>query len=53
MDEYSFEVEDGIQQEISDMSAKAIVKAGEILKLALPLAAEGKMAYNGSWRDTH
>jgi len=35
------------------MSTRAIVKAGELLKLALPLAAEGKMAYEGSWRDTH
>ena len=35
------------------MGAKAIVRAGEILKLSLPLAGEGKMAFEGSWRDTH
>lgn len=52
-DEYSWEVEDGIQKEISEMSVKAIVKAGEILKLSLPLAGEGKMAYQGSWKDVH
>jgi len=35
------------------MSVKAIVKAGEILKLALPLNGEGKISYEGSWRDVH
>ena len=52
-DEVSLEVEDGIQEEISAMTEKAIVKAGEILKLSIPLAAEGKMAKNGSWKDVH
>jgi hypothetical protein len=52
-DEYSWEVEDGVQDEISAMSVKAIIKAGELLKLSLPLGAEGKMAYEGSWRDVH
>ena len=35
------------------MGARAIVKAGELLKLSLPLAGEGKMSYEGSWRDVH
>jgi len=30
-----------------------MVKAGELLKLSLPLNGEGKMSYEGSWRDTH
>ena len=52
-DEYSWEVQDGVQEEISKMTVNAIVKAGEILKLSIPLAAEGKMAYNGSWKNVH
>lgn len=52
-DEYSWEVEDGIQEEIKEMTVKAIVRAGEALKLSLPLAAEGKMAFEGSWKDVH
>lgn len=52
-DEYSWEVEDGIQDDIRELSVKGIVKAGEVLKLALPLAAEGKMSFEGSWRDVH
>lgn len=53
MDEYSWEVEDGAQEVIRQMAERAIVKAGELLKLSIPLAAEGKMAYNGSWKDVH
>lgn len=53
MDEYSWLVEDGVEEEISQMSEKAIVEAGKFLKLALPLAAEGKKSYQGSWRDVH
>lgn len=52
-DEYSFEIEEGIQEEIKELSEKAIVQAGVALKLALPLAAEGKLSYEGSWRDVH
>lgn len=46
-------MENGVQEEVTAMSIKAVVKAGEILKLALPLGAEGKMAYNGSWEAVH
>jgi hypothetical protein len=52
-DEYSWEVEDGIQEQIKDLSVKAIVQAGVALKLSLPLAAEGKMAFEGTWKDVH
>ena len=52
-DEYSWEVEDGVEEEVRQLSTKAIVKAGEILKLEIPLAAEGKMEKDGSWKDVH
>ena len=52
-DEYSWEVEDGVQDEVRELSTKAIVRAGEILKLEIPLAAEGKMMREGSWKDVH
>lgn len=53
MDEYSWLVEDGVQEDIRLMTEKAIVEAGKFLKLALPLAAEGKMSYQGSWKNVH
>lgn len=52
-DEYSWEVEDGAQEDIREMSVKAIVKAGEVLKLALPLNGEGKISFEGTWKDVH
>ena len=52
-DEYSWEVEDGVQDEIMDLSVKAIIKAGEILGLALPLNGEGKKSFEGTWKDVH
>lgn len=52
-DEYSWEIEDGIQEKVKQISEKAIVAAGQALKLALPLAAEGKLSFEGSWRDVH
>lgn len=52
-DEYSWEVEDGIQDEISQMSVKAIIKSGEYLKLSLPLNGEGKISFEGSWLHVH
>lgn len=52
-DEYSWEVEDGVQEEIKEMSVKAIIKAGEYLKLSLPLNGEGKLAFEGTWKDVH
>lgn len=52
-DEYSWEVQDGIEEEVREMSVKAIVKAGETLKLSLPLAGEGKKSFEGSWLHVH
>lgn len=52
-DEYSWLAEDGIQEEIRQMSVDCIIKAGEYLKLPLPLDGEGKMSFEGSWRDVH
>lgn len=50
-DEYSWECEAGSEETVRQLSVKAIVRAGEILKLALPLAAEGKIGLN--WEDVH
>lgn len=52
-DEYSWECEDGVEEWVRVRSVKAIEKAGEILKLSLPLAGEGKKSFNGSWKDVH
>jgi hypothetical protein len=52
-DEYSWQVEDGVQDEIVEMSVKAIVKAGEHLKMDIPLAGEGKKSFEGSWLHVH
>lgn len=50
-DEYSWEVEEGIEEEIRLMTVDCIVKAGEYLKLPLPLDGEGKIGRN--WKDVH
>lgn len=50
-DEYSWECDDGAEEHVRALSVKAIVRAGELLKLALPLAAEGKIGKN--WKDVH
>ncbi len=50
-DEYSWEVEDGIEEEIRQLTVECIVKAGEYLKLPLPLDGEGKIGKN--WKDVH
>ena len=52
-DEYSWIVEDGINEEIRQLSVDCIIKAGIYLKLPLPLDGEGKMSFEGSWRDVH
>jgi hypothetical protein len=52
-DEFSWEIEEGIEDEILVLTEKSIVKAGEFLKLALPLDSEGKKSYNGTWKDVH
>lgn len=50
-DEYVFECSPEIAEEVGELGVKAIVKAGELLKLKVPLAAEYKIG--SSWRDTH
>lgn len=52
-DEYSWEVEDGAQEYIKQQSVNGIIKAGELLKLSLALNGEGKISFQGSWRDVH
>jgi hypothetical protein len=52
-DEYSWEIEDGVQEDVVKLAERAIEQAGKALKLALPLAAEGKLSYEGSWKDVH
>ena len=52
-DEYSWEVSDGIQEDIRKMSVDCIIEAGVFLKLPIELDGEGKMSKNGSWKDVH
>lgn len=52
-DEYSWEVEDGVEEHVVEMSVKAIVKAGEHLEMDIPLAGEGKKSFEGSWLHVH
>jgi hypothetical protein len=53
LDEYSWEVQDGVQENIQQLTVKAIIKAGEYLKLSLPLNGEGKISFEGSWLHVH
>lgn len=50
-DEHSWECEDGIQDYVVKVAVDAIVKAGEVLKLSLPLDGEGKIGK--TWKDVH
>lgn len=50
-DEVEFECEEAIAEEVAKMIEKAIVKAGEHLKLNVELAGEGKVGKN--WREVH
>ena len=50
-DEAEFEAEEPIAQEIGDMIVKAIAKAGDFLKIKVPLAGEAKIGHN--WKETH
>ena len=50
-DEIEFECEEPIAEEVARMIEKAIAKAGEFLKLNVPLAGEGKVGNN--WKETH
>lgn len=50
-DEYSWECQAGIEDYVKELAVKAIERAGEILKLSLPLGGEGKVGR--SWLDVH
>lgn len=50
-DEVEFEAQEEIAYEIADLIEKAIEKAGEHLKLRVPLAGEGKVGKN--WCEVH
>ena len=50
-DELEYECEDDVACEIAKMIEKAITKAGEFLKLKVPLAGEGKVGLN--WKEVH
>lgn len=50
-DEYSWIVEDGIEEDIRQISVKAIIEAGEFMKLPIPLDGEGKIGR--SWKEVH
>lgn len=52
-DEYSWQTEDGINEEIRAMSVECIREAGRYLDLPIALDGEGKMSFEGSWRDVH
>src|SRR5690606_3967057 len=50
-DEYSFECDREIAEEVGKMLEKAIEKAGELCKMKIPLAGEYKVGR--SWKETH
>lgn len=50
-DELEFECEEPVAEEISKMIEKAIEKAGQYLKIQVPLAGEGKTGK--SWKEVH
>lgn len=50
-DEVEFECEEPVAQEVANMIELAIKKAGEFLKIKVPLAGEGKVGDN--WEEVH
>jgi len=50
-DEYSFECNKEIAQEVLELMEKAMVKSGEFHKLHIPLKGEGKIGMN--WQEIH
>lgn len=50
-DEYEYEAEEPIAQEVGDMVVKAIAKAGEFLKIKVPLGGEAKIGKD--WKSVH
>lgn len=50
-DELEYECQEQVATEVSKMIEMSIVKAGEYLKLKVPLAGEGKIGK--TWKETH
>ena len=50
-DEMEFECEDPVAEEVARMIENSIAKAGEVLKIQVPLVGEGKVGVN--WKETH
>lgn len=50
-DELEYECQAAIAEEVARLIEKSITKAGEYLKLKVPLAGEGKVGLN--WREIH
>lgn len=50
-DELEYECEEAVAEEVARMIEKAITKAGEFLKIKVPLAGEGKVGK--SWKEVH
>lgn len=50
-DELEYECQDEIAEEVSKMIENAIAKAGEFLKVKVPLVGEGKVGK--SWKEVH
>lgn len=50
-DEVEFECQEPVAEEVSKLIEKAINKAGEYLKIKVPLVGEGKVGKN--WKEVH
>ena len=50
-DEYTFECHPDIAEEVVQLLVKAISKAGQFLKIKVPLEGEGKVGK--SWKEIH
>lgn len=50
-DEMEFECEEAVAEEVARMIENSIAKAGEVLKIQVPLVGEGKVGIN--WKETH
>jgi hypothetical protein len=50
-DEVEFECQESIAEEVARLIEKAISKAGEFLKIKVPLEGEGKVGKN--WKEVH
>lgn len=51
LDELEYECEEAVAEEVARMIENAIAKAGEYLKLKVPLVGEGKVGE--SWKSVH